>query len=126
MIRGFTKKFATLTRTPAACRMFGGAIEKPLTKPYKRTEGVDGYYIDPENVAVRLSKLIAGHPGVKNVGNITLNSTWFDLGVCDFDKTEILLEAELEFDIEIADENIERFADVNDVVEHISRSFHAH
>jgi acyl carrier protein len=36
-----------------------------------------------------------------------------------------LVEAEREFEIEFADEDVERFRDVRDVVEFVSRSFFA-
>lgn len=106
-------------------RTFGHSSE-PINVPYPRDNGAGGYYINPEEVAVRFIRLLVNHQGVVTNEDITLNRTWYELGVKDLDKVEILLAAEIEFDLEFADEDCEKFRDINDVVEHVARSFHAH
>jgi acyl carrier protein len=63
------------------------------------------------------------HDKVGNPSAIKLTSKWNEIGVCPLTYVEIMLEAENEFYIELADEDLERFVTVNDAVEHISRSF---
>ena len=82
-----------------------------------------GYFANPDDVARRLIRLISLHDKVKNPSAITLQSTWKDIGVDPLTYVEIMLEAENEFYIEIADEDLERFRSVEDAVEFISRSF---
>lgn len=106
-------------------RSFGGPNPGLTSVPFRRQEK-SGYYIDPEDATKRVMKIIAGHPEVKNIKDLTLGSTWFELGICDLTKTEILLEVENEFDVQFADEDAERSRDIRDVVEYVSRSFFAH
>lgn len=84
-----------------------------------------GYFMDPNDVARRFIKLISLHDSVKNPGQINLSSTWSDIGIDELTYVEIMLEAENEFYLEFADEDVERFKNVEDVVEHVSRSFFA-
>lgn len=105
-------------------RNFGGPNPGLTSIPFRRQEK-SGYYIDPEEATKRVMKVIAAHPEVKNLDKLTLGSTWFELGICDLTKTEILLEVENEFDVQFADEDVERSRDVRDVVEYVSRSFFA-
>ena len=84
-----------------------------------------GYYKDPSEVARRLIKLIALHDKVKNPHEITLQSTWHELGLDELSYVEVMIEAEQEFFIEFPDEDVERFKNVEDAVEFIARSFFA-
>ncbi len=84
-----------------------------------------GYYKNPEDVARRLIKLISLHDKVKNPEKITLQSTWYDLGLDELSYVEVMLEAEQEFFMEFSDEQVERFKNVEDAVEFIARSFFA-
>jgi len=88
-------------------------------------EEKSGYYINPNDAARRLIKLFALHDKVKKADQLTLLSTWSQHEIDPLTYTEIMLEAELEFDLEIADEDLERFETIKDVVEHVSRSFFA-
>lgn len=117
-----TQKTATTTRL---AKKFGGPNPGLTSIPFKRQEK-SGYYIDPELATKRVFRIIANHPEVGTVENLTLGSTWFELGICDLTKTEILLEVEHEFDVQFADEDTERSRDIRDVVEYVSRSFFAH
>lgn len=56
------------------------------------------------------------HDAVENPSNIKLISTWKDIGIDRLTYVEIMLEAENEFGIEFADDDLERFTCVNDVV----------
>ncbi|KAL4445950.1 hypothetical protein ABPG74_010942 [Tetrahymena malaccensis] len=82
-----------------------------------------GYYANPDDVARRLIRLISLHDKVQNPSAITLKSTWSEIGVDPLSYVEIMLEAENEFYIELADEDLERFRTVEDAVEFISRNF---
>ena len=82
-----------------------------------------GYFANPDDVARRLIRLISLHDKVKSPSQITLQSAWKDIGVDPLTYVEIMLEAENEFYIELADEDLERFRTVEDAVEYISRSF---
>lgn len=70
---------------------------------------------------------------MKSPEKITLNATWHELGlnemtyveVIENKNSKIMVEAEREFELEFPDESVERFKDVNDAVEFISRSFFA-
>lgn len=82
-----------------------------------------GYYANPEDISRRLIRLISLHDKVQDPSQITLKSTWKDIGVDQLTYVEIMLEAENEFFIELADEDLERFRSVEDAVECISRNF---
>lgn len=83
----------------------------------------NGYFANPEDVARRLIKVIALHDQVKSPELIKLESTWHELGLGEMAMVEVMVEIEREFEIEMPDEDIERFRNVNDAVEYISRSF---
>lgn len=106
-------------------RRFGGhGNGEPSLVPFPREEK-SGYYLNPEEVAVRLIKIITLHDKVANAENVTLGKTFRQLGVDELTKVEIFLEVEKEFDIEFADEDVERFKNLHEVVEYLSRSFFA-
>mmetsp|Transcript_35430 Transcript_35430/g.31918 ORF Transcript_35430/g.31918 Transcript_35430/m.31918 type:complete len:136 (-) Transcript_35430:160-567(-) len=85
----------------------------------------NGYFLDPQDVARRLSKLIALHDKCKDPSQITLGSSFHELGLDDLAVVEVLYEAENEFNFEFPDEDVERFRTVQDAVEYIARSFFA-
>lgn len=105
-------------------RAFGGPNGIPTLAPFPRDEG-HGYYLDPEDVAKRLMRVISLHDKVKQRQELSLNKTWHNLGVDDLTKVELFLEIEKEFDMEFADEDVERFKNIHEAVEHVARSFHA-
>lgn len=106
-------------------RCFGGhGNGEPGIQPFPRDDK-SGYYLNPEEVATRLIKILTLHDKVRQPENVTLRKTFVNLGVDDLTKVEIFLELEKEFDLEFADEDVERFRDLHDVVEHVSRSFFA-
>ncbi|CAK67246.1 unnamed protein product (macronuclear) [Paramecium tetraurelia] len=84
-----------------------------------------GYYVNPEDVARRMIKVISLHDDVKNPSGITLQSTWTDIGLSDMAYVEVMVEVEREFEIEFPDIDVECFRTVNDAVEYVARSFFA-
>eukprot|EP00347_Sterkiella_histriomuscorum_P015748 403355830 len=81
------------------------------------------FYGDPKDVAERFIRLMALHDNVRDPSAITLQSSFEELGLNTLDMAEILLAAEREFDLELADEDCESFHSVNDVVEFLSRTY---
>lgn len=88
-----------------------------------RNEGT-GYYIDPEETARRVIKVLACHERVQ-AQDITLESTFADLGIDPLTKVELFLGLEREFSLEFPDEDVERIYRVRDAVEWIAKSFYA-
>ena len=88
----------------------------------KREEG--DYFADPIMVAERVVRLIALHDNVKDPANITLKSSFEELGLNSLDLVELFLGAEREFDVEIPEEDCESMATVNDLVENLARNFY--
>ena len=93
-------------------------------KPFPRDEA-SGYYLDPNVVAERMIRIVSLHDKLKHPENLTLEKTFYQIGMDDLTKVEIFLEIEKEFDIEFADDDVERFKNLHDAVEHVSRSFFA-
>ncbi|KAM3137133.1 hypothetical protein pb186bvf_010701 [Paramecium bursaria] len=81
------------------------------------------YFMNPEEVARRFIKLLALHNEIKKPDQITLASTWHDIGLSEMGYVEVMIEAEREFAFEIPDEDLEGFRNVKDAVEYIARSF---
>lgn len=81
------------------------------------------YYGDPKDIAERFIRLTALHDNVKDPSAITLQSSFEELGLNSLDMQEILLAAEREFDLELADQDCETFHTVNDVVEFLARTY---
>lgn len=50
-----------------------------------------GYYLSPEDVTRRLIKVIALHDDVKAPDQITLSSTWNQIGLNDMTYVEVLI-----------------------------------
>lgn len=105
-------------------RAFSGPNGVPTLKPFPRDDG-HGYYLDPEQVAQRVLRVVALHPDVKRPEELALNKTFSALGIDDLARVEIFLEIEKEFDMEFADQDVERFKNIHETVEHVARSFHA-
>lgn len=91
--------------------------------PNKRTKTM--YYSDPEQMAFKVCSLLALHDDLK-VSEVRLDHTWKQLGFSDFSKMEFLIELENEFMISIADEDHEKFKNVYDVVQFLSKSCFIH
>lgn len=70
-------------------------------------------------------RIIALFDKVQNPEQVTLNSQWHEMGLNELDTVELLVGLEDEFAIEFPDEVAEKFKDVNDAVQYISRSFWA-
>eukprot|EP00826_Nyctotherus_ovalis_P005991 TRINITY_DN11374_c0_g1_i2.p2 TRINITY_DN11374_c0_g1~~TRINITY_DN11374_c0_g1_i2.p2 ORF type:complete len:124 (+),score=14.34 TRINITY_DN11374_c0_g1_i2:140-511(+) len=87
----------------------------PERKLMKVREGK--YFIDPDDGAERVIRVIATHDNVKDPSKITLKSTFGELGLSDLDMVEICLGIEDEFDIEFTDEQCESFRKIKDIVE---------
>ena len=68
-----------------------------------RTEG--DYYQDPKQVAPIICKMVAMHDNCADPSKVTLDATFEELGMNDFDKAEILLMLELHYHIEISDDS---------------------
>lgn len=81
------------------------------------------YYLNPEESADRLLKLVAHHDMLENK-KINLTSTFRELGIDDLSKVELFLEIEREFYIEFPDKVVERFKNFQEVVDYVSQSFH--
>ena len=84
-----------------------------------------GYYLNPNEVARRISRIIAHFEGAKNVQKMNLNTQFWELGLNDLDYVQLTVLIEEEFKIEFPDDVAEKFKDVNDMVEYVSRSFWA-
>lgn len=111
-------------RRPSLVRFFSGPNGIPTLKPFQRDDG-HGYYLDPEAVAQRLLRVVAMHDKVARPSELALGKTFAALGIDDLSKVEIFLEVEKEFDMELADQDVERFKNLAEAVEHVARSFHA-
>lgn len=84
-----------------------------------------GYYLDPNEAARRMIRLIAQFDKVENPEKVTLSTQWHEMGLNELDTVELLVGIEDEFKIEFPDEIAEKFKDVHDVVQYVSRSFWA-
>jgi NADH dehydrogenase (ubiquinone) 1 alpha/beta subcomplex 1 len=125
LIRQSAAKLITKTLgRPVLSRAFSGPNGIPTLKPFPRDEG-HGYYLDPEEVSKRLMRVIAMHPGVKRPDELTLSKSWTALGIDDLARVEIFLEIEREFEIEFSDQDVERFKNIHEAVEHVAKSFFA-
>ena len=85
----------------------------------------DGYMSCPKATAERIVRCIALHDHVNDPANITLGHSFEDLGLNPLDLCEISMAVEKEFDFEMAEDAVETFTTVNDLVEHVSRNFYA-
>ncbi len=56
---------------------------------------------------------------------MTLNPQWYELGISDLDYVEIMVGGENEFNMEFPDDVVEKFKDIHDAVQYVSRSFWA-
>ena len=85
----------------------------------------DGYMACPIDTAERIVRCIALHDHVNNPAGITLGNSFHELGLNALDLCEICMAVEKEFDFEMAEDIVETFTTVNDMVEHVSRNFYA-
>ncbi len=67
----------------------------------------------------KIQNLISEQLGI-DAGEITMEASFIDdLGADSLDVVELIMALETEFDLEIPDEDAEKIATVNDVVEYI-------
>ena len=85
----------------------------------------DGYMNDPVSTAERIVRCMALHDNVRDPSEIHLNQSFEEVGLNALDMCEIYLMIEKEFDFEISEEDCVSFTTVNDLVEHVARSFYA-
>ena len=74
------------------------------------------------DVAERLVRLIALHDNCKDPSNVTLASSFTDLGLNALDMCEVLIGVEREFDLEIGDEDCEVINTVQELVEFLAKN----
>jgi len=87
-----------------------------------------GHYLNPEEVSRKILRIIASHDNIENAHELTLGTTFVEMkknGMDELSKVEIFLEVEREFFIQLPDEAVERFLNLREAVEYVSRSFHA-
>lgn len=68
-------------------------------------------------------RIIAQFDKVEDPESLTLKSQWHEMGLNELDTVELLVGIEEEFKIQFPDDVAEKFKDVNDVVQYVSRSF---
>lgn len=81
--------------------------------------------MDPNETARRILRVIAQFDRVQNPEQVTLNTQWHEMGLNELDTVELLVGVEDEFKIEFPDDVAEKFKDVHDAVQYVSRSFFA-
>ena len=74
------------------------------------------------NTQERVIKMVAEQLGVKEEDVKPDSSFVEDLGADSLDTVELIMALEEEFDIEIADEDAEKLASVQDAISYISKS----
>ena len=77
------------------------------------------------STAERIVRVIALHDHVNDPASITLANSFQELGLNALDLCEIHMAVEKEFDFEMAEDVVETFTTVNDLVEHVARNFYA-
>ena len=86
----------------------------------------EGYMSDPHETAEKIVRLLALHDNLKiNPSQITVSHSFDDLGLNELDMCEVFVMLEKEFDFEISEEDCESMTTVNDLVEHVARSFYS-
>ena len=70
-------------------------------------------------------RVISHHEKVSDPESLTLNTQWHEIGLNELDLVELFIGIEDEFNIEFPDEVSEKFKDINDAVQYVSRSFWA-
>ena len=68
-----------------------------------------------------MMRIIAQNEKVTDPETVTLNSQWHEMGLNELDTVELLVGIEEEFKIEFPDDVAEKFKDVHDVVQYVSR-----
>lgn len=81
--------------------------------------------MDPNTVASRVVKTIGCYDKIEDVSAIKLSTQWHELGLSELDMVNVIVAIEQEFAMEFPDDEIEKFKDVEDVVNYVGRSFHA-
>ena len=77
---------------------------------------------DKSDIAERVRKVIGEHLDAPNDADITDDKGIIDdLGADSLDQVEIVMSLEVEFDIEILDDDFERAITVGDVIEIVRR-----
>ena len=108
------------------CGIKEGGYDDPSDYELKKNKYDDHmYFNNPEAIAEIVSVIISLHDECK-VNEFKLKHTWYDLGLDEFSKRDVIQSVEQEFDFEFTDQEIEQFRNLGDLVEHLSKSSYIH
>ena len=131
MLRTITRQVIARSRAaPKVCTANFNMVKMPMRTYFKdnvimEREYGDGYMADPLATAERIVRLLALHDNVKDPSDVTLGQSFEEVGLNALDMCEVYIMLEKEFDFEISEDDCESFTTINDLVEHVSRSFYA-
>ena len=131
MLRIFAQK---LPRTVNVCRKnlvrpFCWDTSDDFKGTYLLRSDKHEHYLNPEDVSRRMLRIFASHDNVNTATDLTLATTFHEMksnyGLDELSKVEVFLEVEKEFSMQLPCEAVERFVNLREAVEYISKSFHA-
>lgn len=95
------KTLVTITRllTQPAFGFGGGHHHDIDRTKITLRDDASGYYLDPNETARRMVRIIAQFDKVNDPEKVTLNSQWHELGLNELDTVELLVGIEEEFKI---------------------------
>jgi acyl carrier protein len=107
------------------CFSIPGNEIKWTREPQPRVRTKTSYYSDPEAMALIVASLISLHDNLKTE-DIKLTHTFKELGLSETDKIDIIFALEIHLDTSIPPEYYEKFKNVYDVVQYLSKSMFIH
>ena len=131
LLRGAQRTSTMALRKPVLTSRMPQVVVMPMNRSYypdnvlMPREYGDGYYSDPVETAERIVRLLALHDNINDPSSITTGQTFEEIGLNELDMCEVYLMLEKDFDFEISEDDCESFKTVNDLVEHVARSFYA-
>ncbi len=132
MIRQSVRLVASLLRPRGAWLATRTPLQPPMGLPSLRRyfperelmhRNAGEVFADPNDVAQRVTKIVALHDKVKDPAGVTMRCSFEELGLNELDLVEVMLMCEEEFDIEFTEEEGESVATVEDLVRKITGNF---
>ena len=83
------------------------------------------YYSDPNAVGEEIIRIVSLHDKVTDPSQITMNSSFEEIGMDSIDFVEVLLQIEYEVGYDFGASDWEQFITINDIAQFLAKDFYA-
>jgi acyl carrier protein len=83
------------------------------------------FYSDPQEIGAEIVKMVSLHDKIKDPSQVTIGSSFEELGLDSFDFVDVLMEIEHEYKYDFGASDWEQFITINDIAQFMARDYFA-